>query len=242
MHARGLAAQTQPQARPQAVEGGQGFCLHDDMQQNRKVYEARALHNGVSWLSCRMHRRRWGLGCNLCAQYWAAGRKKASYSHSNARFSNFAKFHCHPSSRKEAKWMIEQHQESRSHRMATGQLKAIKASGRRRKRRVDTPSPRQTLSWPELWHSDASLDRATEDDALLKGNVPSAHDWKDAWSLLSERCSVRAGARIFEKKHSKAKADSCSHLTPFSRECASLWRKLYGARFGHHNADTILTR
>ena len=141
-----------------------------------------------------------------------------------------------------AKFLIEQHQETRSHRIATRQLKA---SGRRRKRRVDTPSPQpcaQILSWPELWHSDASLDRATEDDALLKGNVPSAHDWKDAWSLLSERCSLRAGARIFEKKHSKAKADSCSHLTPFSRECASLWRKLYGVRFGHHNADTILTR
>ena len=37
-------------------------------------------------------------------------------------------------------------------------------------------------------------------------------------------------------------ADSCSRLTPFSRECASLWRELYGARFGHHNADTILIR
>ena len=107
--------------------------------------------------------------------------------------------------------MIEQHQESRSHRMATGQLKAIKASGRRRKRRVDTSSPRQTLSWPELWHSDASLDRATEDDALLKGNVPSAHDWKDAWSLLTERCSLRAGARMFEKKHGQVKADPLEH-------------------------------
>ena len=103
--------------------------------------------------------------------------------------------------------MIEQHQEWRSHRIATGQLIA---SGRQRKRRVDTPSPQpcaQTLSCPEFSHSEASLDRATEDDALLKGNVPSAFEWKDAWSLLSERCSLRAGARIFEKKHSKAKAD-----------------------------------
>ena len=110
--------------------------------------------------------------------------------------------------------MIEQHQASRSHRMATGQLKAIKASGRRRKRRVDTPSPQpcaQTLSCPELWHSEASLDRATEDDALLKGNVPSAHDWKDAWSVVCERCSLRTGARMFEKKHSKAKADPLEH-------------------------------
>ena len=205
LHARGLAAQTQPLARPRAA-ALQGFCLRDDVQQNRKVYEAWALHNGVSWLLGRVRRGRWGLGCNLCAQYWAAGRKKASYSHSNSRFSNFAKFNCHPSSRKEAKWLIEQHQESRSHRIATGQLKA---SGSRRHRRVDTPSPQpcaQTLSCPELAHADASLDRATEDDALLKGNVPSAHDWKDAWSLFTERCSLRAGARMFEKKHSQAKA------------------------------------
>ena len=131
------------------------------------------------------------------------------YFHSDRRFSKFAKFECHPSSRKRAKWLIQQHGISRSHRIATGQLEA---GGRRGKRRVDTPSPcAQTLSCPELWHSEASLDRATEDDALLKGNVPSAHDWKDAWSLLSERCSVRAGARIFEKKHSKAKADPLMH-------------------------------
>ena len=35
-------------------------------------------------------------------------------------------------------------------------------------------------------------------------------------------------------------ADSCSRLTPFSRECASLWRELYGARFGHYNAKATL--
>ena len=161
LHARGLAAQTQPQARPRAAEGGQGFCLRSDVQQNRKVHEPYALHNGVSWLSDRVRRGRWGLGCTLCAQYWqsalcaqyrAAGRKEAShsYSYSSARFSNFAKFDCHPSSRREAKWLIKQHQGSRSHRIATRQLKA---SGRRRKRRVDTPSPQpcaQTLSCPDF--------------------------------------------------------------------------------------------
>jgi len=35
-------------------------------------------------------------------------------------------------------------------------------------------------------------------------------------------------------------ADSCSQLTPFSRECASLWRELYGVRFGHYNAKATL--
>ena len=100
LHARGLAAQTQPLARPRAV-ASQGFCLRDDVQQNRKVYEAWALHNGVSWLSGRCRRGRGSLGCTLCAQYWAAGRKeRLFYSHLDRRFSKFAKFGCHPSSRK----------------------------------------------------------------------------------------------------------------------------------------------
>ena len=151
LHARGLAAQTQPLARPRAA-ARQGFCLHDDVQQNRKAYEAWSLHNGVYWLSGRVRCGRWGLGCTLCAEYWGAGRKKVShsYSHFAPSFSKFAKFNCHPSSRWGAKWLIEQHQESRSHRIATGQRKA---SGRRRKRRVDTPSPHpcaQTLSCPEF--------------------------------------------------------------------------------------------
>ena len=30
-------------------------------------------------------------------------------------------------------------------------------------------------------------------------------------------------------------ADSWSRLPPFSRECASLWRELYGARRGHYS-------
>ena len=46
---------------------------------------------------------------------------------------------------------------------------------------------------------------------MLKGNVPSAFEWKDAWGLLSERCSLRAGGRVFEKKHSEAKADPVKH-------------------------------
>ena len=78
LHARGLAAQTQPLARPRAA-ARQGFCLRDDVEQKRKVYEAWSLHNGVSWLSGRVRRGRWGLGCTLCAQYWAAGRKECPF-------------------------------------------------------------------------------------------------------------------------------------------------------------------
>jgi len=35
-------------------------------------------------------------------------------------------------------------------------------------------------------------------------------------------------------------ANSLSLLTPFTRHCASLWRVLYGARRGHHNAKATL--
>ena len=198
----------QPLARPRAVaqrqplalesESQLDFCIRSDVHRNRMLYDAWTSHNGVSWLSGEQRRGRWGLGCTLCAQYWAAGRKCE-----NARFAKFARLSCNPASRKEAKWLLEQHQQTRSHRIASGQLKA---SGSRRKRRVDTPSPRpcaQTLSCPNFGHSEASLDRAAEDAALLKGNVPSAHEWKDAWSILSERCSLRSGARMFEKKHSQ---------------------------------------
>ena len=35
-------------------------------------------------------------------------------------------------------------------------------------------------------------------------------------------------------------ADSLSQLTPFSRDGASLWRQLFGARWGHYNAKATM--
>ena len=35
---------------------------------------------------------------------------------------------------------------------------------------------------------------------LLKGNVPSPEEWRNAWSVLSETVSLRKGARMFEKQ------------------------------------------
>ena len=40
------------------------------------------------------------------------------------------------------------------------------------------------------------------DAALLKGNVPSPADWKDAWAIFSETMSLRQEARLHDKKHS----------------------------------------
>ena len=49
--------------------------------------------------------------------------------------------------------------------------------------------------------------------AILKGNVPSPAEWKDAWPVLSETVSLRKGPRIYEKRQQKAEtlspATSC---------------------------------
>ena len=44
------------------------------------------------------------------------------------------------------------------------------------------------------------------------------------------------GPRTVEEFAEGATADPNVALTPFSRECASLWRELFGARSGHYNA------
>ena len=38
------------------------------------------------------------------------------------------------------------------------------------------------------------------DVELLKGNVPTADEWQEAWSHLSETASLRKGGRIFVKR------------------------------------------
>ena len=158
------SAQKQPLAfvsEAQHVEqhaGFKGFCICCDVQKRRKAYEACSLHNGVSWLSGRVSRGRRRLGCTPCAKFWAAGGKSVS-----SRFSKFVKFQVSPTSSWRAMWLIEQHHQAQSHRIGCG----IARRKRNRKRR-GTTSPRpcaqslsfaQTLSCPELWPTEASLDR-----------------------------------------------------------------------------------
>ena len=55
---------------------------------------------------------------------------------------------------------------------------------------------------------------------------------------------MRAGARIFEKKHSNAKADSCFFLTPFpARVCQplaeALWRSFRASQRRYHSNEII---
>ena len=44
---------------------------------------------------------------------------------------------------------------------------------------------------------------------LLRGNVPSAREWLDAWAALSENSSLRCEARIQEKRNSATGEASC---------------------------------
>ena len=117
----------------------------------------------------------------------------------NARLSKFANFQFRPRRGFRARAEIDRHTKSESHRFACG-LK------RKRTGMNDVPSPPQALACPEImWQAKAS-DQAlpasltVADAALLKGNVPSPAEWKDAWAELSEVCSLVKIGRMTEKK------------------------------------------
>ena len=52
--------------------------------------------------------------------------------------------------------------------------------------------------------SDKTEEVAAADAALLRGNVPSAGEWRDAWALLSETSALRKCARVRRKQFSTA--------------------------------------
>jgi len=122
----------------------------------------------------------------VCAKYSASGG-----AHGSSRFSKFAKFQVRPKSGWNARWLMEQHEKSQSHRIACGR------SGDRFETNVDQAQP-QPLACPPALGSDNPV--SLQDTELLKGNVPSPAEWKDAWAFLSERCSLRKEARLFGKR------------------------------------------
>ena len=177
--------------------GYKGFCIRCDMQKRRKVYEACALYKGGSWLATGVRNGLWGLGCTECAKFLASGRKPPG----NARSSKFANFQIRPPSGFTARWTIEQHTKSESHRLACGLLH------RKRLRTSDAPSPPQAVACPEIMCQANASDQAlpasstvADDAELLKGNVPSPAEWKTAWAELSETLSLRKMGRVGEKK------------------------------------------
>ena len=178
--------------------GCKGFCIRCDMQKRRKVYEACARHAGGSWLATGVRNGLWGLGCTECARFRASGRQLPD----NARFSKFANFQFRPRCGFHGRSIIELHSKSESHRLACG-LK------RKRTGMIgDVPVPPKALKCPKIMCQAKASDQAlpassstdAADAALLKGNVPSPADWKDAWAELSEVTSLRKIGRVTEKK------------------------------------------
>ena len=197
--------------------GFQGFCIRCDVQRRRNVYEAISMHNGASWLAGRSNRGRWSLGCTQCANFYATGKKCG-----DARFSRFSKFLVRPTSTGQAKFLIEQHHRARSHRIACG-ITRVPLRARRDSvvpcAQSDSPSSSIGKLWP-------AAEQSAEDDALLKGNVPSPEDWQDAWAHLSERMSLRQAARLFHKAFKKKQRGDPEPLAGHSRRRKRYRRQL----------------
>ena len=168
--------------------GFRGFCMRCDVQKNPALYASLASEASGPWLqSGRCTSGIWGLGCKTCAAYLASGR-----GCKDARFSKFANFEVRPASRDAAKWLIQQHQERKSHRVASGMQRA------RPERAAKPPQP-QPLACP-IARLAESPQLAAADAALFKGNVPSQAEWREAWTVLSECVSLRKAGRMREKE------------------------------------------
>ena len=175
--------------------GPKKFCIRCDFRRRKTVYESWSLQAGRSWLASGVVRGVWGLGCVVCAAQKRAGfqfRSKHSASGDRhrqtkrfhiARFSKFAPFGFRPGSAFQAKWLIEQHERSESHRVASG----FKERGAKAK---PLQSDSSLLQFDTVLASDVidtvpDVSPSADADAeLLKGNVPSADDWKDAWGCV----------------------------------------------------------
>ena len=185
-----------------------GFCIRCDMQKRRKVYEACARHEGGSWLATGVRNGLWGLGCTECASFLASGRQLPD----NARFSKFANFQFRPRCGFRARGVIEQHTKWKSHRLACGLT-------RKRTGMSDVRSPPQALACPEIMCQAKASDQAlpasstVADAALLKGNVPSPKEWKDAWSrkntIKSNTENEQAARERESKRAQEGQKDAC---------------------------------
>ena len=171
--------------------GFKSFCLRCDVHRRRKTYEALSLlPDGSSWLAGGVRGGLWGLGCRVCAKYAASGRKCFG-----GRFSKFATLQVRAKTGFHARFQIEQHQRSAAHRHAAGAKRA--RVGR------EDPSPQPLpLARPAASSSSGTEEVSEADAALLRGNVPSAAEWRDAWALLSETSSLRKCARVRRKQFS----------------------------------------
>ena len=179
--------------------GSKRFCIRCDIHQRAKSYEACSWHDGQSWLKRGVDSRGvWGLGCMVCAKFIASGGGKCR----DARFSKFAKFEFRDTvSRYRVKFLIEQHQKSKAHRMAYGVAKM-----KRHNYYATPPPPPQPLACPPTIceELDEVVEPPAEDIDMLKANVPSPAESKDAWTIVSETIALRKEGRVFVKTSAEA--------------------------------------
>ena len=158
------------------------FCIRCDLYRNWKDYEVAAMRqNNQSWLATGAYRGVWGMGCKMCAAF------APNLAHVGSRRSKFSRFQVRPSSRWRAREALLQHATSAHHRRACG-LRS-------------QPLARQTKVQPSYRCLQRTADIACA-PKLLRGNVPSASDWLDAWSVLSGTPSLRSEAGVHEKRTS----------------------------------------
>ena len=133
------------------------------------------------------------MGCRLCAAYAATG------AHIGSRRSKFARFQVRPPSRCRAREALLQHATSTSHR---------RACGFRRVRPLE-PCPiarQQAPSYRGIRIADDAVGGCAP--KLLRGSVPSASEWMDAWAVCSETASLRCEGRVHEKRTAATGGDA----------------------------------
>ena len=126
----------------------------------------------------------------MCANYLASGRKLK-----DARFSKFVNFEFRPESGWRARQIIEEHHCWESHRKALDAKDRSDTGAVARGAKMNKSDKSAVPSQPLASFTNCLVERLdelfAEDAALLKGNVPTAAEWKDGWAFLSEAGSLR---------------------------------------------------
>ena len=181
-----------------------GFCIRCDLHKHRALYEMSARgdgYGGPTWLATGFSNGKWGLGCRECAAAKHLGLMSAT-----GRYSKWADFRIRPKTGYTARWLIRQHRRSENHATACRPHRS-----RKRKRTgaladgnvAAEPRRRLPLALRPLGDSASGVSPRADDDqdaALLKGNVPTPGEWRDAWASLSETSSLRKLARMKVKE------------------------------------------
>ena len=136
------------------------------------------------------------LGCTVCAAFAAAAPAADQAGPKARNRTKFARYEVSRLCEKQASGAIDNHAASEEHRQAL-------AFANR------TPEHCQLLSAKET--------RAeAEDRALLRGRVPQARDWQDAWADCTTSMSFNKQEQIAAKKRKR-----CQMITSARVACAS---------------------